>query len=181
MSAPTSEAPQKPEATKPARPGLVQAVTGVVPPQIAEARIRQCWPTVMDASPGMARLGKKLIRSIVFAPFGWLLMAPLYFKKVGPFGAKRYLLTNQRIVILCGLKMKPRGEVALKDIEDVRIVDGSYEPFYRSGTLEVIAGGKAALLLTGVPEPEAFRLSILNAASAWGTLKLQAVPPASAE
>lgn len=179
MSSPTEAAP-KAKPSQPVRPGLVQAVTGVVPPEIAEARIRQCWPTVMDASPGMARMGKTLIRSIVLAPLGWLLLAPLYFKKVGPFGAKRYLLTNQRIVILHGLKMKPRGEVPLKDIEDVRLVESSYEPFYRSGTLEIVAGGKVALTLTGVPEPEAFRRSIENAAAAWGSLKLQSVPPASA-
>src|ERR1700732_2430925 len=74
-----------------------QAITGVVPPQTAEAMIREVWPSVTIYS-GVATLGEKLIRSIVLAPLGWILMLPVYFLKVMPFIARRYTLTNRRIM-----------------------------------------------------------------------------------
>ena len=43
-----------------------QAVTGVVPPELAEARIRECYPSVAR-NPAVARLGQTLMRTIVLA------------------------------------------------------------------------------------------------------------------
>src|SRR4051794_22584824 len=84
-----------------------QAVTGLTPPQLGEAMIREVRPTVVDAQAGASALGEKLIRSIILAPLGWLLMAPLYFKKIMPFISKRYTLTNRRLMIQKGLKPAP--------------------------------------------------------------------------
>src|SRR5215510_6272649 len=81
--------------SKPAPPR--QAVAGLTPPEVGEAMIREAWPTVA-AHPGAANLGKKLIRSIALAPLGWLLLAPLYFMKILPFFARRYTLTNRRVM-----------------------------------------------------------------------------------
>jgi Bacterial PH domain len=182
MSTSTPESIPDGEAPAPRRPGLNQPITGVVPPQLAEAKIRTAWPSVTDASPAIANLGRALIRTIVLAPLAWLLLAPFYFKKVLPFLAKRYTLTNRRLMVQRGLKAKPKQEVALSDIDDVRLVEGSYNPFYRAATLEVLSGGKVVLTLTGVPEPEAFRQSTLNAVYAWVPGKSRALPmiPASA-
>ena len=170
-----------PDADKARRPGLSQPVTGVVPPQIAEANIRTTWPTVVDAGPGLANAGRALIRTIFLAPLGWLLLAPLYFKKILPFLAKRYTLTNRRLAVMRGIKPKPKQEVALADIDDVRIAEGSYNAFFKSATLEVISGGQVKLTLTGVRDPESFRQSVLNATIAWvpGKNKLLPMIPAS--
>src|SRR5437868_786328 len=92
--------------------GRDQAVTGVVPPQTSEAMIREVWPSV-TTSVGIATLGEKLIRSIILAPLGWLLMIPIYFLKIAPFFARRYTLTNRRIMIRRGWKRAPGGQVAL--------------------------------------------------------------------
>lgn len=164
------------------RPGLKQAVAGVVAPQTAEARIRTNWPAVTDASPGLANLGAKLIRTRFLAPVGWFLMAPLYFKKILPFLAKRYALTNRRLMILRGLKPQASHEVKLEDIDDVRLVESSYHPFFKAATLEVLSGDKVAMTLTGVSEAEAFRQSIMNAVMAWVPGKAKKLPlvPASA-
>ena len=52
--------------TSPPAPARVpQAVTGVVPPQLAEGRIREAFPTVLGVAPGAALLGKKLVQSWV--------------------------------------------------------------------------------------------------------------------
>jgi hypothetical protein len=146
--------------------GRKLAVTGLVPPQRAEAMIRETWPGVNDV-PGVARLARGLMRTIVLAPLAWLLLAPCYFKKVLPFIAKRYTLTNRRVMIRRGLKPKPTHEVALADIDDVRLEDGSLDPFYRTATLEVVSKGQVALRLRAVKDPESFRRAILNAKVAW--------------
>jgi hypothetical protein len=143
-----------------------QAVTGVVPPQTAEAVIRVAWPAVTTAVP-VAALGKAMMRSIVLAPIAWLMLAPFYFKKILPFIAKRYTLTNRRLMIMRGLKPKPVREVPLAEIDDVRIPPDSVDSFYRAGTLEIIAKGQVRMTLRGVPEPEAFRQAVVNACMAW--------------
>jgi hypothetical protein len=159
-----------------------QAVAGLMPPQLGEAMIREVWPTVLDVQGGLASLASKLMRTAFLAPLGWLLLAPLFAKKFAPMICKRYTLTNRRLMIQRGWKPAPTHEVALKDIDDVRLDTASYDTFYRSGNLDVTSGGKVALKLTGVPEPESFRHAIVNAVRAWGgSDKLKApFQPASA-
>jgi hypothetical protein len=147
-----------------------QAVTGVVPPQLGEARIRQTWPSVV-AYPFPARLGRMLLSSRIGAPLAWLLLAPLYFKKILPFLATRYTVTNRRVMIQRGLKPKPVQEVALADIDDVRIQKDDNSAFYLAATLEILSKGQVVLTLPGVPEPESFRHTILNACKAWAPPK----------
>jgi hypothetical protein len=158
-----------------------QAVTGLIPPQVDEALIRQTWPSVA-ASSGIARLGQALTRTIVLAPLGWVIMAVPYFVKVLPGMARRYTLTNRRVMIQRGIKPSPTAEVALADIDEVRIMTGSYSEFFRAATLEIISKDRVALTLPGVPEPESFRQSVLNACLAWVPGKATKVPfiPASA-
>jgi hypothetical protein len=160
--------------------GLRQAVTGVVPPQTGEARIRESMPTVVGIQAGMAGLGKRLIRLIVTAPLGWLVLAPLFAVRIAPFLCKRYTLTNRRIMIQRGLRPAPVAEIALADVDGVRIVPDSVDEFFRSGDLEVISRGEVKMRLAGVSEPESFQRSILSAASAWAGKPAGPFLPASA-
>ncbi len=66
-----------------------------------------------------------------------------------------------------GLKPRPVHEVALADIDEVRVVPASNNAFYRSGTLEIVSHGKIVMQLPGVAQPEGFRHAILNAYRAW--------------
>jgi hypothetical protein len=174
--------------------GRNQVITGVVPPQTAEAKIREIFPSVA-ASPALAGIGKKisglaakLARTVVFlplalviAPVGWAIMAPAYFGKILPFLARRYTLTNRRLMIRRGLKPKAKQEVALADIDDVRIRKDANSEFFMAGTLEVISQGKVVLILAGVPGPEAFRHNIIDACKAWVPGKANAaIVPATA-
>jgi hypothetical protein len=143
-----------------------EAVTGLCPPQVAEAKIRDVWPSV--ASHGaVASLGRRLTCTYLGAPLAWLLMAPFYFMKILPFLATRYTLTNRRVMIQRGLKPRPTYQVALADIDEVRVHRDDNSAFYRSGMLEILSKGQVALTLPGVPEPESFRQSIVNAYKAW--------------
>ena len=143
-----------------------QAVTGLVPPQVGEALIREVFPSV-TANPGVAAVGEKLARTIVLAPVAWPSLGFFYFKKIAPVFAKRYTLTNKRLMIRRGLKPKPTRQIDLADIEDVRLQPGSYSHFYRSGTLEIVSRGQVAMRLRGVPEAEGFRRTIINACLAF--------------
>ena len=66
-----------------------------------------------------------------------------------------------------GWKGTPSHEVALADIDDVRVVTDANSDFFRAGTLEIISKGQVAMKLAGVPEPEGFRHAIVNACNAW--------------
>lgn len=144
----------------------LQAVTGVIPPETAEARIREVWPSVAR-SRGIAALGKALTRTIILAPLGWLIMSAAYFGKLLPLAMTRYTLTNRRIMIRKGWGGIPEKEVALAQIDDVRLVPDSIDDFFRAADLEIISQGRVALTLPGVPDPESFRHVILSAATAW--------------
>jgi uncharacterized membrane protein YdbT with pleckstrin-like domain len=147
-----------------------QVVTGLVPPQQAEALIREVWPSVA-AYPAVAGLGSLLMRLIITAPLAWLMLAPFYFFKILPFVARRYTLTNRRLMIQRGLKPRPVQEVALAEIETIQVKPDGNTPFFRAANLEVLSKGKVVLTLKGVPGAEAFRQAILSASKAWAPVK----------
>jgi hypothetical protein len=144
-----------------------QAITGVTPPQLTEARIREEWPTVMGVSPTLATLARKLMQSLVLLPLGFLLLLPLFLRKIGPFVCRRYTLTNRRLMIQRGLKPTPVQEISLGDIDEVRLDPAKIDPFYISATLEIVSKGQVVMTLPGTPEPEGFRQAIVNAYTSW--------------
>ncbi len=152
----------------------VQVVTGIVPPQLGEALIRESFPSVAAFVP-VATAGRILICSIIGAPLGWFLMLPVYFLKILPFFARRYTVTNRRVMIRRGLKPLPSAEVSLAQIDEVRIVRDANSHFFRAGTLEMVSSGKVVLTLPAVPEPESFRIAILSACRAWAPGRIQPV------
>jgi hypothetical protein len=158
-----------------------QAVTGVIPPSVAEARIREAWPSVASF-PAIASLGQMLTRSILLAPLAWIVMGGIYFGKILPLFMRRYTLTNRRIMIRAGWSGKPVQEVSLAEIDEVRLVTDGNTEFFRAANLEIVGGGKVLLTLAGVPDPESFRHAIINSRNAWvpGKAKTMAFIPASA-
>jgi hypothetical protein len=155
-----------------------QAVTGLVPPQLGEAMIRDVWPSVIGYWAAAADLAARLSDTIVLRPVAWIfLLGPLFLVKIFPFAAKRYILTNRRLMLARFGRRNPYREITLEEIQDVRTVPGSYHPYYRAATLEVFSKGQVAFHLYGVPEPESFRLAILNACQAWAPTKPKGVMP----
>ena len=143
-----------------------QVITGVMPPQLGEARIREAFPSVAS-KPAVASLGRTLTRTIVLAPLAWLLMAPVYFGKLLPFVGRRYTITNRRVMVRTLWKAAVLKEIALADIDEVRVVLDANSDFFRAANLEIVSKGQVALTLPGVPEPEGFRHAIVNACNAW--------------
>lgn len=154
-------------------------VTGVISPQRGEVRIRERWPSVA-AVPALASLGQQLTRTIVLAPLAWLLMAGFFFGKLLPIFGWRYTLTNRRVMIRRGWRCTVSQEVALADIDDVRVVTDGNSDFFRAATLEIISNGQVVMTLAGLPEPESFRHAILNTRNAWVPDKVKTLPFISA-
>ena len=152
-----------------------QAVTGVIPPEVAEARIREVYPSVARSS-GIASLGKALTRTIILAPLAWLVMSLAYFGKVLPLFMTRYTLTNRRVMIRKGWSGTPSQEIPLAQVDDVRLNPASVDQFFRSADLEIISQGRVALTLPAVPDPESFRHAILHALTAWVPGKAKTLP-----
>ena len=146
--------------------GQTQAVTGLVPPELGETTIRVVWPSVA-AAPKLARLGRSIMGTIILAPLAWLMLAPFYFKKILPGLARRYTLTNRRLMIQKGWKRKATQQVSLAEIDEVRVQPDSYDRFYRTANLEIVSKGRVVMELPGVPNPESFRHAIVNAYKAW--------------
>jgi hypothetical protein len=154
-----------------------QAVTGLVPPQQGEAMIRDVWPSVVGSSAFLAPLAARLSDTIVLRPLAWLLLLLPFLKKITPFLGKRYILTNRRLMLVRFGRRNPYREIALADIQDVRVQPGTLDAYFRAATLEVVSKGQVALHLYGVYEPESFRLAILNACQAWAPTKPKGVMP----
>jgi len=169
LNQPSASPPASPAPTPTATPPrfLGQAVTGLTPPELGEAPIREVWPSLIVGYPGLTWLVEYMLRSILLAPVAWVILLVLFMKKFAPFICKRYTLTNRRLMIQRGLKPHPVSEIALADIDDVRQVPGTYYDFFQAGSLEIVSKSKGNLTLGGVPEPESFRHAIINACAAW--------------
>ncbi len=149
------------------------AVTGVVPPKQQEAMIREVWETTAANGPAQTT-ARKLIRSVILAPLGWLLLAPLWGKRfLGflpglSFLTVKFTLTNRRLMIRKGMKPHPTAEIPLNQIGEVHIRTDSNSDYYATGDLEVQRkDGTIAFTMKGVPEPESFRQAILQSRDAW--------------
>jgi hypothetical protein len=137
-----------------------------MPPELGETTIRVVWPSVAT-SPAVARLGRSLMRTIILAPLAWLILAPFYFKKILPGLACRYTLTNRRLMIQKGWARKASQEIALAEIDEVRVNPDNYDRFYRTADLEIVSKGQVVMVVPGVANPESFRHAIVNAYQAW--------------
>ncbi len=144
-----------------------QAVAGLMPPQLDEALIRECWPSVIARGRPLCQLAGSLMRTIILAPLGWALLALVFPLRLAPFICRRYTLTNRRLMIRKGLRPSPAQEIALSEIDDVRVPAESLDAFYRAGDLDIVSKGQVAMKLVAVPEPESFRQAIMNTVAAW--------------
>jgi hypothetical protein len=126
--------------------------------------------------------GALAVFAFILSPFGRRPRGAVLDAMLLPFLPRRYVLTNRRVMIRRSFKSKPSHEIALGDIDDVRLAPGSIDSFYHAADIEIVSKGQTALKLAGVPEPESFRHAILNAVKAWAPGKIKGPwQPASAD
>ena len=64
-----------------AQPAVIaQPITGVVPPSVAEAMIREVRPTLLGIQGAGAALASRLVRTVFLAPVGLMLQGPLFVR-----------------------------------------------------------------------------------------------------
>jgi hypothetical protein len=155
-----------------------QPVTGVVPPQIKEAKIREVFRALDGVNFPLAVMAAGFVRSYILAPIGFLLLAPLFLLKFAPFLCTRYTLTNRRLLVQRGWRPAPAQEVALTDIQDVLLDEKKIDTYFLSTELRIVGtDGKTVMTLMAVPEPAGFRQAILNAKRAYGVPATKVVGP----
>ena len=148
------------------------AISGVVPPGVAEATVMTVWPSVASTSIGQT-LGRLYRLKGGFGPLSLGRMALLATIPVGlmlylsmrlPWAIMRYRLTNRRVTIERGINPKVEQYV---DLDRFDAID---DLVFRRGPIET-------LRLPGVSRPESFRRTCLEVRQSYVSVAaLQPVP-----
>ncbi len=95
----------------------------------------------------------------------------LFFWRLAPWVARRYTLTDRRVLIRVGLGGADGESIALRDFDaiDVEILTG--QEFLRSGDLVFRSEGKEVFRLPGVQHPEGFRRACLRGQQALASVQ----------
>lgn len=158
---------------------MKQAIAGVAPEQAGEVTIMIVYPTL--AATGLGRfLGRLYDNKIGVGVFtlGTLAIAlsipialGLFFAMLGPGLARRYRLTNRRLVVDEGMKQKPGKWVTLDDFDaiDIEVLPG--QAWYPAGDMIFRKGKTETFRLSGVSRPESFKHVCLKAQQAHAMVK----------
>lgn len=140
-----------------------------------EMSIMTVYPSI--ACMALGRAMGKLFESLPTRVLGvklshWLFPLPLspgalilyfYLKVCG----ERYTLTNRSMQIWKSLGNRLVKQVALSDVKDIAIAQDPGQVFYCAADLQLLGhSGEVLLRLEGVPNPEVFRNTILEARDA---------------
>jgi hypothetical protein len=144
---------------------------GVFPPDLGEVTAMTVWPSI--GSHWLGRLIGRLCASRVgmgiftVGNFWALATIPfslvLYFWLRMPYLAKRYTLTNRRIIVCKGLAPRDDKWVELDEFDSCEIETLPGQAWLRSGDLVFHHGEIELLRLAGVVRPNVFKNVCLNA------------------
>ena len=79
----------------------------------------------------------------------------VYFWQLTPYGCRRYMLTNRRIIIRKGLMAVDQRWIGFEDFDTVDIDVLPGQAWLHAGDLVLRRGGVEVLRLAGIPRPEA--------------------------
>lgn len=146
------------------------AIAGVAPVDGVETTVMTVWPSVA----GMRLLGfpvGKMMGSLLniktgfyiftlgnlfalpFIPIGLM----LYFKRIGPFVAMRYRVTNTRVVVERGITAREEKAIELDRFDSIDVEISPGDEWYKSGDLVFRQGEVERFRLEGVSRPESFK------------------------
>jgi hypothetical protein len=167
---------------------MKQAIAGVAPPDLEEVTVMAIWPSIsalaggrawgrlygIEAGRGLMPWGLTVGKLIAFASIPLIL--PAYFLLRLPGGGvpggklwwsnplcRHYRLTNRRLVIEHPLGGPEVRSIALDDFDSVETVVLPGQRWYKSGELVFRKGQIETFRLSGVPRPETFRRTCLEA------------------
>jgi hypothetical protein len=130
-----------------------------------ETTVAVVWPTIGATFPGriVGRLAGLQLPGDVLHVVGRLFAAasiPLslcvFFWQVMPFVARRYRVTDRRIVVQKGLQAVDERSLGLAEFDAVEVDVLPGQKWLRAGDLVFRKAGEEVFRLAGVPSPEAF-------------------------
>ena len=147
-----------------------QAISGVVPPGVAEATVMTVWPSVGSTTLGQVLGRLYRIRSglgpISVGRLALLATIPvglmLYLSLRLPWAIRRYRLTNRRVTIERGISPQVEQYVDLDRFDAIDLVVQPGQEWYDCGDLVFRRGQIETLRLPGVSRPEPFRQTCLK-------------------
>jgi hypothetical protein len=155
---------------------MKQAIAGVTPASQREVTLMTVWPSVAAMSLGPFPVGRWLghLYAIdtgfyiftlghLFCLLSIPLALVLYFKRIGPFVATRYRLTNRRIVVERGLSAKEDRSIGLDQFDQIDLAVQPGQEWYDAGDLVFMQNKMERFRLPGVSRPQAFRQTCLKA------------------
>jgi hypothetical protein len=154
---------------------MTHPIPGVIPSELSEVTCKVVWPTIGSTRLGRF-VGQLAANTAGFGKFFTLgkLMAiatiPLtlvvFAWQLMPFVARRYTLTNRRIIVRKGLMAVDGQWISLDDFETIDVEELPGQLWLHAGDLVFRHGDREVMRLPGVPRPEAFRHVCLTARTA---------------
>jgi len=151
---------------------MLPPIPGVAPPELSEVTSMVVWPSI--GSLPLGRLVGRLARSMIgVGPFrlGRLAAAvtiPVTLVAFAwqfiPLFARRYRLTNRRVIIQRGLLVPRDGEsIGLDEFDAIQVEVQPGQDWLHCGELVFLREGTEILRLSGVSRPAVFRETCLKA------------------
>ncbi len=149
---------------------MKQAIAGVTPTSDKEVTCMTVWPSVAAMSLGPFPVGRMLgqlysipvgIPPVTVGNLICLASIPvalaLYARRIGPFVATRYRVTNKRVVVERGITGKEERSISLDKFDSVEIRVRPGQEWFDAGDLVFLQGNVEKFVLEGVSRPDAFR------------------------
>lgn len=140
--------------------------------QLDEVPAITVWPSISAFAPGRW-VGRMCAVQAGFGDFftlGKLLAVAtipvtlvLYFWRVAPHAARRYTLTDRRVIIRQGLAGAEGPSIGLLEFDSIDLEVRPGQQFLRSADVVFRSAGKTVFRLAGVQNPETFRQVCLKA------------------
>lgn len=144
----------------------MQYETARTTPEIDELPVVTVWPSIA-AFPLGRWVGRMCGLRLGFGRFftlGKLLAVAtipvslaVYFWRVAPWVARRYSLTDRRLIIRQGLSGAEGPSIGLLDFDSIGVETLPGQEFLRAGDLVFQSDGLPVFRLSGVQHPETFR------------------------
>jgi hypothetical protein len=159
------------------------AISGVVPPRVAEATVMTVYPSVASTTLGqtLGRLYriKSGVGPVSIGRLSLLATIPLglmlYLSLRLPWAIRRYRLTNRRVCIERGVNPQVEQYVDLDRFDAIDVVVAPGQEWYAAGDLIFRRGQIETLRLPGVSRPESFRQTCLKVRQSY--VSVQALQP----
>jgi hypothetical protein len=142
-----------------------EPIAGVMPSDLEEVTCKVVWPTI-----GATQIGRFVgmlcdIRiGVWFLTVGNLLAlatipvsVAVFFWQLMPFIARRYALTNRRIIIRRGLRPVDERWIGLDEFDAIEVQALAGQRWLHCGEVIFKRGGQEVFRLSGVSRPEIFR------------------------